>query len=352
MGRNRKLPARQRGWLIGRAAVLLVIATAGALAIVHYSSWGAALAASARQPSAGGHPHVVSAHTGAARRLASRAHAGGHLRRPGLTHPATSVTPTSATTARADSRSVSSSPSPAPAPGARAPAHFRTLPPGARLPTGGQCAQWVLARPLAENKGVNRRFNHTTGQHVGPAFFQGDAPQANALIGPRIDGNFTGTTKEILRWAACKWGIDQNIVFAQAAVESWWRQTTKGDFGTDRSLCPPGRRKLNAQGQCAQSYGILQNRYPFEKSSWPGIGRSTAMNADTAYAIWRTCFDGYETWLNTVPEPRAYHKGDAWGCVGRWFSGRWHTPPAQQYIAKVRQYLREKIWTTPDFQQP
>jgi autotransporter family porin len=210
----------------------------------------------------------------------------------------------------------------------------------------------VLARPSAENKGVNRRFNHRTGQHLGPAFFQGDAPQANSQIAPRVNGRFTGTTKEILRWAACKWGIDQDIVFAQAAVESWWRQTTHGDFGTDRSACPPGHRRLNAQGQCPQSYGILQNRYPFETSSWPGIGRSTAMNADTAYAIWRACYDGYETWLNTVPEPRTYHQGDAWGCVGRWFSGRWHTAPAQQYIAKVRQYLREKIWTTPDFQQP
>jgi len=199
---------------------------------------------------------------------------------------------------------------------------------------------------------VNKRFNHTTGQHVGRNFFQGDTSQANGLIAPRINGNFTGTTQEILRWAACKWGINQNIVFAQAAVESWWRQTTKGDFGTDRSLCPPGRRKPNAQGQCAQSYGILQNRYPYEKPSWPGIGRSTAMNADTAYAIWRTCYDGYETWLNTVPEPRPYHAGDAWGCVGRWFAGRWRTVPAQQYIGKVRLYMREKIWETPDFQQP
>jgi hypothetical protein len=38
--------------------------------------------------------------------------------------------------------------------------------------------------------------------------------------------------------------------------------------------------------------------------------------------------------------------------VGRWFAGRWHTAPAQQYIARVRQYLRERIWTHPDFQQP
>lgn len=235
---------------------------------------------------------------------------------------------------------------------AAAPAYFHTLPPTAKLPSGVQCAKWVLARPAAENKGMNRRFNHTTGQHVGRHFFTGDTWQANRLIRPRIDGQFKGTTQEILRWAACKWGIDQNTVFAQAAVESWWRQTTKGDWET--SGCPPGHGPgVDGQpGLCPQSWGILQNRYPYEKSSWPGIAKSTAMNADTAYAIWRTCFDGYETWLNTVQHVGTYHAGDAWGCVGRWFAGRWHTPPAQQYIAMVRKYLRERIWTTPNFQEP
>ena len=76
------------------------------------------------------------------------------------------------------------------------------------------------------------------------------------------------------------------------------------------------------------------------------------MNADTAYAIWRSCYDGYETWLNNVPHGPPYAAGDAWGCVGRWFAGRWHTAAADQYVAKVQQYLSERIWTTPDFQQP
>ena len=233
-----------------------------------------------------------------------------------------------------------------------APAYFHTLPPGAKLPTGTQCAKWVRARPAAENKGMNRRYNHTDGHYVGKQFFAGDRPQANRLLAPRINGHFTGTTKQILRWAACKWGIDQNLVFAQAAVESWWRQTTKGDW--ESSGCPPGHGPGvdGRQGLCPQSWGILQNRYPYEKSSWPGIARSTAMNADTAYAIWRSCYDGYETWLNTVPHVGKYHAGDAWGCVGRWFAGRWHTAPAQGYIAKVRSYLNEKIWTKPDFQEP
>jgi hypothetical protein len=234
----------------------------------------------------------------------------------------------------------------------RGPAYFHTLPPGAALPSGAQCAGWVRARPIAENKGVNSRYNQATGQPVGAGFLAGDEPQADQLIAPRINGDFTGTTAEILRWAACKWGIDQDIVFAQAAVESWWRQTTLGDW--ESSGCPPGHGPGvdGKPGLCPQSWGILQNRYPYEQSSWPGIADSTAMNADTAYAIWRSCYDGYETWLNTVQHMGSYQAGDAWGCVGRWFAGRWHTAPAQQYIRSVRKYLRERIWLQPDFQQP
>ena len=103
------------------------------------------------------------------------------------------------------------------------PAFFNTVKPGKKLPSAALCAAWVRSRPMKENKGVNRKYNRTTGQHVGKNFFSGDTWQANKLIAPRVKGNFTGTTAEILRWAACKWGVNQNIVFAQAAVESWWR---------------------------------------------------------------------------------------------------------------------------------
>jgi hypothetical protein len=233
-----------------------------------------------------------------------------------------------------------------------APAFFRTLPPGARLPTGAQCAKWVRARPIKENKGMNAAFNRRTGERVAANFLAGDEPQADKTLVPRINGDFTGTTAEILRWAACKWGINQNIVFAQAAVESWWRQTTKGDWET--TGCAPGHGPGvdGRPGLCPQSWGILQDRYPYYPSSWPGIERSTAMSADVAYAIWRSCYNGYETWLNTVTHVGTYRAGDLWGCVGRWYAGRWHTPPAQRYIAGVERYLREHIWTTPDFQQP
>jgi hypothetical protein len=246
-------------------------------------------------------------------------------------------------------------PTPTPAnPPPVAPAHFGTLGPGAALPSGAQCAAWVHALPMAENKRVNAAANQVTGHGVGTDLFSGDVASANQVIAPRIDGRFMGTTHEVLRWAACKWGVDEDLVAAQAAVESWWRQTTLGDFGTDPSRCPPGHG-LGVDGEpgkCPESYGVLQNRYPYERSTWPGIGSSTAMNADTAYAIWRACFEGYEQWLNTVDRGSQYSAGDALGCVGRWFSGRWHTAASDGYVAKVQGYLSGRVWETADFQEP
>jgi autotransporter family porin len=337
--------AGPRAWLIGSVAALLTTVT-GVVAIVHYSSLGTVTAGHAgrmvatskhlgksARPRAG----VATGSTASkpARRAGGHAPAARHLAR--AVHPAGGAHP--AASASAAARSA-----------AAAPIHFRTLPPGARLPSGAQCARLVRASPSPEVRRSNRVFNHTYGEHVAAGFLAFDGPKA-VKLSRRIDGDFIGTTQEILRWAACKWGIDQNMVFAQAAIESWWRQNTLGDWGTDATACPPGHG-LGADGrpgQCPQSYGILQNRFPYEKLSWPGIGRSTAMNADTAYAIWRACYDGYETWLNTVQRGRQYHAGDSWGCIGRWFAGRWRTAAAVGYIKAVRKYMSERIWLTPNF---
>jgi hypothetical protein len=336
--------ARRRAWLAGRIVALVAIVAAGTLAIAHFSRLGQTVTGSSGQARTAAQAEATTAASLPARVSAVPASS---ARASGTAAPASAASGAAPASHAPAGSAARSSP-------AAAPAYFRTRPPGAALPSGAQCARWVRQHPRPENKKANRTANHTTGQHVGASFFAaGDSPQAGRKLAPRINGHFTGTTIDILRWAACKWGISQNVVFAQAAVESWWRQGTLGDWGTDPSACPPGH-KLGADGtpgQCPQSYGILQNRYPYEQASWPGIGRSTAMNADTAYAIWRSCYDGYEGWLNNVPHHGTYRKGDLWGCVGRWFAGRWHTAAAQQYIAKVKSYERQKIWLTKDFQQ-
>src|SRR5262249_7261669 len=132
-----------------------------------------------------------------------------------------------------------------------APVRFATLPPGAALPSGTQCAAWVHARPVKENKGVNKVANQTTGHGIGSGFFTGDDSRANSRIAARVDGRFTGTTREILRWTACKWGVDEDLVYAQAAIESWWRQDTLGDWTSDASRCAPGHG-LGTNGRAGQ----------------------------------------------------------------------------------------------------
>ena len=107
------------------------------------------------------------------------------------------------------------------------PSHFMALTPGSALPSDAVCAARV--RQKSENKRVNAVYNATTGhQRLGDDLFSGSDPRANTEIAVRVTGNFSGTTDMILQWAACKWGIDEDIVRAQAAVESWWRQSAKG----------------------------------------------------------------------------------------------------------------------------
>lgn len=222
---------------------------------------------------------------------------------------------------------------------------FGTLPPGSTLPSGAQCATAVRSVPTPkEIKGVNATANAT----------QGSTPAGATGYQARVDGRFTGTTEQVLRWAACKWGVDEDVVKAQAAIESWWRMDTQGDLGSDPTRCAPGHGigVDGKPGQCPESWGLLQIRYPYNQAAFPDAIRSSAFNADWAYASFRSCYEGQMTWLNTVERVGTYQAGDLWGCVGVWFSGRWHTAAAEGYITRVKGYLADRIWTTPNFAQP
>ncbi|MEZ5410243.1 MAG: hypothetical protein R2761_19590 [Acidimicrobiales bacterium] len=256
----------------------------------------------------------------------------------------TTTQPTRATTTSTRAATTASTTAP-PVGGGNAPTHFNTLPPGASLPSSAQCAAWVDAVPAPpEVKGINAVPNATRGQAVAGATGRST----------RVDGNYTGTTEQILRWAACKWGIDEDMVKAQAVIESWWRMDTKGDRGTDPTRCAPGHGigVDGFPGECPESWGLLQVRYPYNQVAFPYAITSSAFNADWAYAQWRSCFEGDLTWLNTVERGSDYAAGDAWGCFGTWFSGRWYTQGAKDYIARVQGTLAERTWTTANFKQP
>ena len=120
-------------------------------------------------------------------------------------------------------------------------------------------------------------------------------------------GNFAGTTDEILQWAACKWGIDEDIVRAQIAKESCWTMDAIGDNG--------------------ESFGLGQVRDtvpPVRRSRIDNAKPSSAYNVDYTYSRWRSCYEGNETWLNQFERggtTRPATCGDASGCGSR---GRWY----------------------------
>jgi len=173
-----------------------------------------------------------------------------------------------------------------------------TLPPGSALPGDSTCASQIT------RSSFEPRLDNNTANHQVPTAAQiANLHPWNPLIGmetnsdnlrKRITGNFTGTTDEILQWAACKWGIDVNIIRAEAVIESHWHQSQLGDYTTNQSLCPPGTWNGSS---CYQSYGILQIKYTYFQSEWPMSRSDTAFNVDFVYGWLRNCYEGLANYL-------------------------------------------------------
>lgn len=144
----------------------------------------------------------------------------------------------------------------------------------------------------------------------------------------RVTGSFTGTTDEILQWAAHKHGISEDLLRAVAVRETFWRMDFVGDNG--------------------DSFGIMQVRRPHH-CCLPLTARSTAFNVDYHAAITRAYYDGRMGWLNTVSRGRDYRAGDIWGSIGAWYKGRWHTRLSRRYIADVREIHAERRWESEEF---
>jgi hypothetical protein len=207
---------------------------------------------------------------------------------------------------------------------------FETLPVGAALPSGAECAARV--RPAAEIRPENAAPNANRGGRQ-YANNRSDWDQFD-----RIDGDFAGTTDEIIQWAACKWGIDVDIARAQVIKESYWYMSTNGDNGESWGL---GQVRDTAH-QSAFQYSQVNAR------------NSSAYNLDYTYASWRACYEGVYTWLNGdgIPRNGTYGPGDVWGCLGVWFSGRWYVN-TDAYLNQpgdsVRWHYDNKTWLTPQF---
>jgi hypothetical protein len=227
------------------------------------------------------------------------------------------------------------------------------LPPGSALPSDSTCASHVNYSAFEP-----RPDNYAADHRVPSAAQIANLHPWNPLIGMddksdslrrRVTGNFIGTTDEILQWVACKWGIDVNIIRAEAVTESTWHQSQLGDYTTNQSLCPPGTWNGSS---CYQSYGILQIKYTYFQSEWPMSRDDTAFNADFVYGWLRNCYEGWADYLyQSTPAAgyARYHAGDIWGCLGFWFSGTWYDQGAINYINVTKGYYTQEPWLKPGF---
>jgi autotransporter family porin len=236
---------------------------------------------------------------------------------------------------------VNSVPDPLPAAG-----YFATLPSEAvGLPRGDSYCAANVTTSSWEPRVDNFAANHSVPSVA--------VPWSNAEVGSYwskwiarrglVTGAFTGTTNQVIQWAACKWGLDEDLLRAVAVQESDWRESMVGD-------------NCGTVGQA--SYGLFQikNAYCNGAGAWGGYPYTasySALNADFYGAYIRSCFDNHfydgGAWLyggRTIAQIIAASGLDyaLWGCVGSWFSGHWYDSGAQTYINSVKQHLANKDW--------
>jgi hypothetical protein len=163
------------------------------------------------------------------------------------------------------------------------------------------------------------------------------------------------STDDLIQWTAHKWGIPEDIIRAQMAVESWWRQSAMGDLTPESDpgafpafSCPRGGPN------CYESLGLAQIRWRPDRSLNPGSEplrwKSTAFNLDVYGANIRFYYDGYAAQWGSGMTDRGYTAGQDWMSIGAHFNPYpWNNQGQRDYIVKVKDYLARRIWTTPDF---
>jgi hypothetical protein len=271
------------------------------------------------------------------------------------------------------------------------PAHFNTLPMGAtvangQLPTEAQCTAWVneAAAGLDANETMPCNATYNSAAAIPPSTWLA-ALQANPesdsagqhdaewQVFQTVSGNFQGSTDMILRWAACKWGIDEDVVRAEAFEESSWQQSEAAGCGSSQCTVlgsdPPASSAANYWvaatddpstqthgGTCCPTKGILQVGVQYWYAN-PYAVSSTALNADYRMAAERSCMNGDISWLHGTnggagsgsldfgAYPPTSTDTALYGCMGHWYSGSWNDSNSLGYVTQLQRLLAEKEWT-------
>lgn len=258
------------------------------------------------------------------------------------------------------------------------------------LPSGSTCAGMVHRskwEPRPENYVQNHHEPDAAAVHRSfesrPRTTYGSyKPKWDSWLLPRVAGQFAGTTDEIFQWAACKWGLPDNLLRAVAVRESTWFQglhyadgscywnrgcgdavpgptdATKvycdalakfgHDYQTETRSTAGATPYAPRAGMCPGTFSILGimswwdpawgfNWGGNQNGTFPFNRNSTAFAADYYGAVIRGCYNGWESTAH-------FTSGDLWGCVGLWFSGTWHDSAADDYAARVRDEVANHTW--------
>lgn len=179
----------------------------------------------------------------------------------------------------------------------------------------------------------------------------------NAIISP------IPSTDMLIRWTACRWGLDEDTMKAQFWVESSWHEDTAGDKGNSPTTCSStpfalsqniydanvdwaNNTRRRVQSGCFQSYGIGQEKVIFLPTTFPLVKDNTAFAVDYRGAATRGCLNGdQETWFKNAVPPKCTATAGSHGncdqpvsvdkfqgCVATHFSGGWWDSGAQSYF--------------------
>lgn len=214
-------------------------------------------------------------------------------------------------------------------------------------------------RPKREVRPDNTIANHYTPTALELQRFLNDErdrygqlpADANPLLA-RVTGRFTGTTDEIIQWAAEKWGIPEDWVRAMAVKETYWHMSGLGDR---KAVSDPLRyhaySHIAGTSDVHQSLGIVQIKWNHPDGNNTGLGteplrwKSTAFNLDYALASIRFYFDGLCSWCTT-----GYSAGQRWKSLAAWYNPYpWNNGGQLGYIDSVKAILADRTWTRPGF---
>jgi hypothetical protein len=251
--------------------------------------------------------------------------------------------------------------------------------------------------PGSPADGITTPVNQTKLNATQLAYYASDGYRSSEMDPPytwmkMVDGQYTGTTEMIIRWAACKWGMDEDMIRAQAMSEhgTWVQWNAAGDARYSVNQCQAGNNpdhdSTNLWGYlianaCYQSWSIWQSKVVYRRpnvgswTTWPAMNESTAFAADYRYAAQRSCMNGDRSGYfknkgtggayladiaraTTSPDGASPHK--FWNpitgayatnleyvefaCLGAHFSGQWMDRDAQPYVNSLLTHWRKQDW--------